>query len=273
MVEAPIYDSANRGPIALEELRELLRYRHLVYQLVRRDIVSRYKRSILGVAWTMLNPLGMMLVLTIVFSQVFGRTESYPAFVLSGIIAWNFFSQTTSVGMQQLLWGSGLMSRIYIPRTAFPVSAIFTGIINLLLSLIPLFIVMLVTNVPIHLTVLFIPFSVIILAAFSLGVSMLLSSIAIHFPDVAEIYRIVLRAWMFLTPIIYPETIYPETYRFWILNLNPMYHLVKTFRPPIYVGVLTAPLEILVAGCIAIVALFSGWVIYAKEAEQVAYQN
>ena len=269
--DTPIYDSAKRGPIALEELRELWRYRHLIYQLVRRDIVSRYKRSVLGVAWTMLNPLGMMIVLTIVFSQVFGRGESYPAYLLSGLVAWNFFAQTTNVGMRQLIWGGGLMSRIYLPRTAFPVSAIGTGLLHLLLSLIPLFIVLMVTGVRIKLAVLFLPISILLIAAFSLGVSMLLSSFTVYFPDVAEMYQIVLRAWMFLTPIIYPESIYPDTYRFWILNLNPMYHLVKVFRHPVYAGELPQTNEVIIAVGIAIIMLLFGWLFYTREAEKIAY--
>src|SRR5512142_1739917 len=101
-----IYDSLKRGPLALEELRGVLRYRDLIFQLVRRDITARYKRSVLGIAWTMLNPLGMMVVLSVVFSQVFRTTmEGYSAYVLSGLIAWNFFSQTSSSAINALVWG------------------------------------------------------------------------------------------------------------------------------------------------------------------------
>jgi len=138
----PIYDSSVRRAPALYEFRELWRYRNLIYQLVRRDIVTRYKRSALGIAWTMLNPLGMTIVLSIVFSQVFGANESYAAYVLTGLIPWTFFSQTTNASMIGLVWGGSLLKRIYIPRTAFAVSAIGTGLVNFVLSLVPLFIIM-----------------------------------------------------------------------------------------------------------------------------------
>ena len=133
-----IYDSLKRGPVAWEELRGLAQYKDLIYQLVRRDVVSRYKRSALGIAWTMLYPLGMMIVLTVVFSQLFHSVQGYPAYVLCGLVAWTFFSQTTSAAMTQMVWGSSLLQRIYMPRTAFVVSAIGTGLVNLALSLIPL---------------------------------------------------------------------------------------------------------------------------------------
>ena len=133
----PIYDSSERKSPALDEFRELWRYRNLVYQLVRRDIVTRYKRSVLGIAWTMLNPLGMTIVLSIVFSQVFGAGEGYAVYVLSGLIPWTFFAQTTNACMAGLVWGGSLLKRIYIPRTVFAISAIGTGLVNLLLSMVP----------------------------------------------------------------------------------------------------------------------------------------
>ena len=123
----PVYDSARRRIPALEELQEILRYRNLLVQLVRRDILTRYKRSVLGVTWTMLNPLGTMLVMTIVFSRAFSTTQGYSAYVLSGLLAWNFFSQTTNAATLHLVWGGDLLKRIYVPRTAFAISATGTG--------------------------------------------------------------------------------------------------------------------------------------------------
>src|SRR5690606_4338062 len=138
----PIYDSATHALPALSELREIRRYRFLLFQLIRRDLVARYKRSILGVAWTMLNPLGTMLIMTFVFSNLFKSVESYPVYILSGLIVWNFFSQGTNAAMVGLIWGGSLMQRIYLPRTIFGVSAIGTALVNLLIALIPLTLVM-----------------------------------------------------------------------------------------------------------------------------------
>jgi ABC-type polysaccharide/polyol phosphate export permease len=268
------YDSTRRGSAVFEELREALNYHHLIWQLVRRDILARYKRSFLGVAWTMLNPLGMMLVWTIAFSQFFKSVTlpSYPAYVLSGLLAWTFFSQTTTASMVNLIWGGGLLNRIYIPRVSFALAAQGTGLVNLSLSMVPLLVIMLITGLTIHLSFIFIPVSVLVICAFALGVGLLISTWAVYFPDISEMYQIILVAWMFLTPIMYPEEVLPEAYRQYITMLNPMYHMVKLFRIPTYYGRFPTLEEFLIPFLIALVTLILGWVIFAKKSDEFAYR-
>jgi ABC-type polysaccharide/polyol phosphate export permease len=267
-----VYDSSAKRSKALEELIEAYRYRHLIFQLVRRDVLTRYKRSFLGVAWTMLNPLGMMLVLTVAFSQIFRSTHAYPAYVLTGLIAWNFFSQTTMASMSQMVWGGSLLGKIYIPRTVFVLSSIGTGLVNILLSLVPLLIVLLITGIPLRWTILFAPVAIFCLAAFSLGVGLLLSTWAIYFYDVTEMYQIVLTAWLYLTPIIYPEEIIPEALRRWLFTLNPMYHLISVFRRPIYEGVLPDVKHLAATVGISIIVLAIGWITFARRSDEFAYR-
>jgi len=268
-----IYDSACRGPAALEELRGIFQYRDLLYQLVRRDIVARYKRSALGIAWTMLNPLGMMIVLTVIFSKLFYSIEGYPIYVLSGLVAWIFFSQTTTAALSQVVWGGALLQRIYLPRTAFTVSAIVTGLVNLIISLVPLVLIMLLTSTPLRVTMLFLPISMLLLAAFALGVGLIFSTLAIYFSDVVEMYQVALTAWMYLTPIIYPAAIIPEAYRTWLFSLNPMYYLIQIFRLPIYEGVLP-PWPTLVTGTgIALFTLLLGWIFFSSKADEFTYRT
>jgi ABC-type polysaccharide/polyol phosphate export permease len=269
-----IYDSSKRGSHALDELREVLNYRDLILQLVRRDILTRYKRSLLGVAWTMLNPLGMMLVWTIAFSQVFrfDSLHGYAAYALTGLLSWTFFTQTTTASMVNLVWGGGLLNRIYIPRVSFALAAIGTGIVNLTLSFIPLIIVMLVAKVPLRSSVIFLPVPMLLLACFSLGVGLLISTIAVYFPDVSEMYQIGLSAWMFLTPIMYPEEILPELYRFWLVNLNPMYHLIKLYRIPLYYGRFPTPVELLYGVLVSLPLLVIGWFVFTRKADEFAYR-
>ncbi len=266
-----VYDSAQRRFIALEELRELIRYHNLIWQMVRRDILTRYKRSVLGVTWTMLNPLGTTLILSVVFSQVFGAQKGYAAYVLNGLLAWTFFAQTTNACMVGLIWGGNLIKRIYMPRTVFAVSAIGTGLVNLLLSLIPLLIVMLISGITPKLSALLLPIPVLFLAMFSLGLGLFLSSIAIHFADVAEMYQIVLTAWMYLSPVIYTEKFIPVQY-LWIVRLNPMYYLINFFRAFIYEGRFPSLEEYLISGGIGVLALVIGWLIFAKRADEFAYR-
>jgi homopolymeric O-antigen transport system permease protein len=278
----PIYDSLTREPPAIEEARALVKYRDLIVQLVRRDVVARYKRSVLGIAWTMLQPLGMMLILTVVFSALFHRMHGFPVYLLAGLIAWTFFSQTTVASMHHMVWGGALLHRIYVPRTAFVVSAIGTGLVNISLSMVPLFLVMLITSVPVKVSILAVPYAVLLLATFSLGLGLFLSRLAVEFPDVAEMYQVVLIGWMYLTPIIYPKELIPETIivgsitislRFWLFNLNPMYHLIEMFRLPLFEGTVPHWPTLLISTGMALVALISGWLIFTGSADELAYRT
>jgi ABC-type polysaccharide/polyol phosphate export permease len=267
-----IYDSARRGPLAFEELRGLWLYRDLILQLVRRNIVARYKRSVLGIAWTMLQPLGMMVVLSLVFARLFQTLESYPVYVLSGLLAWTFFAQTTTAAVHEMVWGGQLLSRIYVPRTVFATSAIGTGLVNLLLALVPLMAVMVALGTPIRWTIVVLPYAMLMLAAFSLGVGLLLSTWAVYFPDVAEMYQVVLVAWMYATPIIYPQEIIPESYRSWLFNLNPMYHLVQLFRQPLHEGILPDVRIVAAASAAALIMLVVGWLVFSQRVDKFAYK-
>jgi ABC-type polysaccharide/polyol phosphate export permease len=266
-----VYDSTKRGPVALEELRGIFQYRDLIFQLVRKDIISRYKRSVLGVGWTMLQPLGMMIILSLVFSTLFHGVRGYAAYILSGLIAWTFFSQTTTAMITQIVWGGVLLQKIYIPRTSFAVSAVGTGLVNLGISCIPLILITLLAGLHLSWSILFLPVSMLLLAGFALGVGLIISTMSIYFPDVAEMYAIVLMAWMYMTPIIYPETLIPEEYRRWFFGLNPMYYFVKIFRMPIFDGVLPDALTLVIATVISISTLTIGWLFFSKRSDEFAY--
>jgi ABC-type polysaccharide/polyol phosphate export permease len=266
------YDSEKRTSPALEELQDIIKYRDLIFQLVRRDIVARYKRSVLGIAWTMLQPLGMMVVLTIVFSQLFGHVEGYAAYLLSGLIAWTFFAQTTTSAIFQSAWGGALIRRIYVPHTAFPVASIGTGVVNLALSLVPLLLILLILRRPLTWAALFLPIAILSLTAFALGIGLLLSSLSVRFPDIAEMYQIILQAWMYLTPIMYPSDILPAAYRKWLLYFNPMYYQVLMFRVPLYDGVLPSVPLVLIGVGIAVATLVIGWIYFCHQADKFAYQ-
>jgi len=257
-----IYDAAKHPFRPFDEVKQVFKYRFLIVQLLRRDIVTRYKRSILGIAWTMLNPLGTMIVLSIAFSQVFKTTAGYPAYVLSGLLAWNFFSQSSNASMVNLIWGEGLLKRIFLPRTSFALAAVGTGLVNTVLSIIPMLIVMLIYKLPITLSILFLPVPLLVLAMFSLGIGLLVSTFAVYFPDVAEMYQIVLTAWLYLTPIIYPEEILPENVIFLISTFNPMYSIVKLFRIPLYFGRLPVFSEWSVPLMTSFAFLIVGWFVF-----------
>ena len=271
MKRPAVYDSATRKHPAIEELFALLQYRDLIYQFVRRDIVARYKRSVLGVAWTMLNPLGIMLVMTVVFSNVFGRVESYPVYLLVGLITWTSFSQSTSTSMNSMVWGSKLLQQIYLPSTSFVVSTIFASLVNFALSIVPLLIIMLVTGVMPQWPMLLVPLAMILLGMFSLGIGFLMATLAAFFPDVTEFYPVLMRAWMYISPIIVPETVLQEVLDGWLLKLNPFYYILNIFRELIYYGTFPSGLDWAIAAAIALISLVIGWVVFTKKADAIAY--
>jgi len=224
------------------------------------------------VAWTMLNPLGTMLILSFVFSNFFkSEVPHYPVYILSGLLVWNFFSQGTNAAISGLVWGGSLLKRIYIPSSVFGVSAIGTALVNLVLSLVPLVIVMLVDGAPFYLSMLFLPISILLLTAFTLGFGLLISSLAVFFPDVAEMYQVLLTAWMYLTPIIYPESLISAK---WMpfYTINPMYWMVKMFRLPIFEGRFPSWQEFLPAFGWAAGMLLVGWLYFTSKTEEYAYR-
>jgi ABC-2 type transport system permease protein len=260
------------GSPAIHELTELWRYRDLLRLLVSNSIKTRYKRSSLGVLWTLLNPLLSTLVLTIALSQIMRfQVENYPIYLLTGLITWNFFSQTTVTSMSNLVWGSSLLKRIYIPKTIFTLSVVGNSLINLGLSLIPLILIMLILGQPITWTFLLLPFAVLLLTIFTLGLSLILSTIAVYFVDTVEIFRVFTQAWFYLTPIIYPIDIVPEWFQP-LLWLNPMTWMVSIFRSLIVMGELPSLQVVVTATLGSVLILIIGWWVFTRKADEFAYR-
>jgi ABC-type polysaccharide/polyol phosphate export permease len=267
-----VYDSALSRSTIASEVRELLRYRDLLKLLVSKTIKSRYKRSTLGVAWTLLNPLVNMVVMSVVFATVFrGAIPRYPVYLLVGLITWNFFSQTTAYAMGQLVWGGGLLKRVYVPPTIFAVACVGNGLVNLGVSLVPLVAIMLVMGQPFHPTWWFVPIAVLILSLFCLGAALLVSTLAVFFIDVVDMYQLLLQAWFYLTPILYPREILPARYA-WALDLNPMYHMVQLVRLPIFAGLVPDLRTTLIATAWAVGTLLLGGWVFTRKADELAYR-
>ncbi len=271
MSSSVYYDSdAIRSP-EIQELREIWRYRDLLQLLVANSIKTRYKRSVLGVLWTLLNPLLTTIVLTVALSQLFRfQIENYPVYLLSSLIAWNFFSQTVTQVMSTLIWGSHLMKRIYVPRAVFPISVIGNGLVNLFLALIPLFVIMLFVHQPLYWTLGLLPFAVLLLTMFTAGVSLLLATLAVYFVDLVEMVKILLMAWFYLTPIIYPLEAVPPKYA-WLLRLNPMSYLIEIFRQLIYDGTTPPESHLALASVVSVVVFLTGWVVFTRKSNEFAY--
>lgn len=267
-----IYDSARPRLVLWEEALELWRYRDLLWSLAQRDLTVRYKRSVLGFLWTMLNPLLTMVVLTIVFSTFFRfEFQHFAVYLLAGLLLWNFFSQSTTQAIHNLLWAGGLVNKIYIPKPILVVSALIVGLVNLVLALVPLTLIMLLSQHRFTLALLFVPIPMALTFLFALGVGLFVTTLAIFFADVVDIYQVGLMILFYLSPIIYPLSIVPERFLFFI-QLNPLYYFIQLFRQPIYEGVLPEIGLVVRATLFALIALIAGSWFFTKKSDEFAYR-
>lgn len=246
------------------ELRDLAAHGHLLKSLITRDLTVRYKRSFIGFLWTMLHPLLLTLIFVVIFSTIFRfAIENYSIYFLSAFLGWNFFAQSTSSAMSSIAWNGMLMKQVRAPRSIFPLSTTISGLVNLVLSMIPLVIIMRIMGVPIQPSILFLPVSFLLLAMFAFGVSLALYSLAVFFVDVREMYVVLLSALMYLTPIIYPLEIVPEKY-LWIVKINPLRYLLETLRAPIYYGIIPPLRTLGISAGVAVFALVVGWLAFRR---------
>lgn len=268
----PSYDTGANRRIILDELRDLFRYRTLVKYLIIRNVTARYKRSVLGVAWTLIDPLLTMSVMAIVYSAILKtRIEDFPIFLLSGIIVWNFFSQASNQAIVDLLNSGALIGKVYLPKYIFAVAAIGTGAVNLVFSFIPLVIITLIFGHQLFATVLFLPVSFIILAMFTLGTGLLISAFAVFFIDMLNIFDFLLRLGMYLSGLFYTVDILPDRLQT-VIRLIPTYHLINLFREPIYAGVLPGWRSLSYASLWAVLALLVGFWVFSRLSNAYAYR-
>lgn len=221
----------NKGWIGID-WRELVEYRELLWVLVARDVTVRYKQTVLGVAWAVLQPLFTMLV----FSVIFGRLAKmpsegipYPVFVYAGLLPWMFFSSAVSGASNSLLNQQSLLTKIYLPRAFVPASSIGGALVDLFVSFV-VFAGLLVWYrvVPGWEAVLIIPL-VVVLVIGALGVGLILAALTVTYRDVRHVVPFMLQAWLYLSPVIYPVSMVPPGWQ-WLLALNPMTGVIDAFR-------------------------------------------
>jgi ABC-type polysaccharide/polyol phosphate export permease len=256
--------SADTHTSLAEEWRDIAAHGHLLFNLVYRDLTVRYKRSVIGFFWTMLNPLLLMLIFVVIFSHLFRfELPHYETYFLSEYLPWTFFAQTTITSMQSMNWNGALMKRVRVPKSIFALASTLSGTVNLLLSYVPLLLIMIVMGVPLRPALLFLPVSFAILAVFTLGISLLLSSVSVYFVDVREMYAVSLTALMYMSPIIYPISIVPVRFQR-AIALNPLLYVMQIVRDPVYSGTLPSASYLGIATAAAVVAFLIGWTVFRR---------
>ncbi|MFD1956507.1 ABC transporter permease [Paenibacillus thailandensis] len=248
------------------------KYRYLLIQLVKREFKVKYKRSILGVVWSLLNPLFTMIILTLVFSTLFkSNIPNFPVYFLCGSILFNFFSEATNIALGSIYINASLIKKVYIPKYMFPLSKSIFSFVNLLISLIAIVLVIIGTRTEFHWTMLLFFIPLIYYFIFTVGVCLILSCAAVFFRDLAHLYGIVLTAISFLTPLFYPVEILPDTVRV-LVELSPITQTIQMFREIILYHHIPGVYEQLNMALYAIISLLVGvFVFYKKQDKFILY--
>lgn len=216
----------------------VFRYRYLLKQLVMRDFKVKYKASVLGVLWSFLNPLLMTLVYHLVFSNLFSNQDHFVVYLMTGTVLFNFVSESTSLGLNSIVGNAGLISKVYMPKYVFPISKVLSTAINLLISMIPMLVLMGLSQLRFTKSLLLIPLLVILLIGFCIGLSLILSALMVFFRDTQFLWSVVILMWNFISPVFYPESIIPASI-LGAYRMNPLYQFMRFLRTIILNG--TAP--------------------------------
>ena len=245
-------------------LLKLKKYTPLMEELVKRDLKVKYRRSILGYLWSLLNPLLMLCVMSVVFSTIYESTiANFPLYLICGQTLWNFFNESTNMAMYSVLQNGALIKKVYIPKFIFPLSRVLSSFVTMSFSLVAILIVMLFTRAPIHWTILLFWVPLVFLFLFCCGIGMVLSGLSVYFRDITHLYGVVTLAWMYITPIFYDISFLPE-YVQSVITLNPMYHYITFFRDLILYGVVPSWDVWLICGGCSVVAAALGLFLFRK---------
>ena len=213
-------------------LRELWAYRELVYFLIWRDVKVRYKQSVLGAAWAIIQPFFTMVVFSIFFGKLAKMPSDgipYPLFSYAALVPWAFFANGLNSASNSLVSGSNLIKKVYFPRLAMPIAAVMGGAVDFVLAFLMLIAMMFYFGITPTINVLWLPFFLILAFMASLGTSLWFSAMYVQFRDVRHIVPFLTQIWMYATPIVYPSSLLPEPWRS-LYGINPMAGVVEGFR-------------------------------------------
>ena len=221
---------------SLLNLKDIWAYRELLFFLTWRDVKVRYKQTLLGAAWAILQPLFMMIIFTIFFGRLAGVDTGgipYPLFALAGLVPWTFFSNTITASGNSLVGSAHLITKVYFPRLIVPAAAMMAGLVDFLLAFLLLVVLMIYYRVPLTAQLAFLPVLVLLTALFGLGVGTWMSALNVKYRDVRFALPFVIQLWLFVSSVILPSSAIPEKWR-WILLLNPMSGIIEGYRAALF---------------------------------------
>lgn len=251
-----------------QNLRLLIRYRELLASWTSREIRARYRQSVLGFGWALVQPVFQMVVISVIFGS-FVRMPSegipYPIFVYTALLPWTLFAGSISSAVPSILYNMHLVTKIYFPREILPLSAILTRLVDFVIASLVFVALMVWYRIPVHVTLLFVPLLLAIQIALALGVSLLGAAISVFLRDISFAIPLGMQLWMYATPVIYPLSLVPERWRALYL-LNPMAGIIESYRQIVLQGQLPNFAYLGVAACISLL-LCTGAYAYFKQLE------
>jgi ABC-type polysaccharide/polyol phosphate export permease len=237
----------------VNQLKEIYRFKNLIYNLVARDLKVKYKGSILGFFWSLLNPLIMLIVYTIAFQYIIKiRVENFPLFFLCGFLPWTFLSLSLSMAVSSIKDNANLVKKVYFPREILPLSIVLSNLVQFLLTFIILIPALVLFKIKLGLPLLLLPLIILFQLAFTQGLAFILSSLNVFFSDVRHLLEIFLQIWFWLTPIIYPVDLVPERFQS-LYRLNPAVLFVESYRNSLLYNKWLSPVELIslfLVGCV-----------------------
>lgn len=245
--------------LSLINLKELWHYRDLLYILTLRDIKIRYKQTILGVLWVVVQPLSMMIIFTLFFGRLAEIPSDgipYPLFAYAGLLPWTFFSNALNNSSNSLVGNSSLITKVYFPRMIIPIAAVCAGLFDFLIAFGMLLVLMIYYGIGFSWTLLMLPVLVLITALWTMSLGMLMSALNVKFRDIRYALPFFIQLLLFVTPIIYPLNFISEKWR-WLLMLNPLTGLIEGFRSSIFGKPFDLPMLFVSICIIFIVSLYS----------------
>lgn len=253
----------------IDRMKNFQRYKPLLEQLVAKDIKLKYRRSFLGYVWSILNPLMIMGIMVLVFSNIFrSDIEKYPVYLIIGQTIFNYVSEATNQAMWSITGNASLIKKTYVPKYIFTISKISSSFVNTIFALGAMLIVFVVCRVKFNIYMLFIPVILLQAYIFAMGVGMFLAQATVFFRDIQYIYAAVLTAWGYLTPVFYPISALPENVQWCIKHFNPLYSLIAQFRSIVLNGVFPDPRLIVYGFVVSGVALVAGTLVFMKNQDR-----
>lgn len=253
-------------------LSEIFHYRNVLMQLIGQQLILRYRRTVLGYLWTLINPLLMMSVMAIVFSTLFkADLKTFAVFLFAGMIPWNFFSSVATQSGAAFINNEGLIKKIYLPKAIFPLSIALPLLIDSLLSFLALFVIILSLGGQLSWSLLFLPFSFALLFVFSLGFGLIMSIATVFFRDLQHVILIAMQGLFFLTPVLYKHNDLAGAVS-WLVGLNPVTPFIALFRVPLIDAALPSGKVLLQAVIIACATMAVGLFVFLRHEKKIVFR-